>query len=208
MSTLNGQQPTRAGRHSNIPLPNQSNKIFTFRGNRSPTACSSSPKGHIYQEIMEPKIIGDGRQSNNILLFQTQPNFNGAASGYSGKSPSHAFDSTGSGSKYNNQIRHPNLFYTSTGEQMSSNYHTARSPRTGNSRDNHQLSDAQRSSIDAQSQSLMSVSKHLMPPGGDASIDDYKSELKQCLRENITHKREIKNLRKWKKEAEDRQKEM
>ena len=29
----------------------------------------------------------------------------------------------------------------------------------------------------------------------DGSIEDYKNELKTCLKENIQHKREIKQLR-------------
>ena len=53
----------------------------------------------------------------------------------------------------------------------------------------------QRSSIDAQSQSVMSVTKHFAPSNMDPNLEDYKNELKQCLRENIQHKREIKQLR-------------
>ena len=40
----------------------------------------------------------------------------------------------------------------------------------------------------------------LLPESG--SIEDYKNELKECLRENIQHKREIKHLRKLRKDAE------
>ena len=53
----------------------------------------------------------------------------------------------------------------------------------------------QRSSIDAQSQSVMSVTKHFAASNMDPNLEDYKNELKQCLRENIQHKREIKQLR-------------
>ena len=60
-------------------------------------------------------------------------------------------------------------------------------------------SDIQRS-LDAQSQSLMSVTKHLMPPANESNIEDYKNELKQCLRENINNKREIKHLRNKKRD--------
>ena len=40
----------------------------------------------------------------------------------------------------------------------------------------------------------------LLPESG--SIEDYKNELKECLRENIEHKQEIKHLRKLRKDAE------
>ena len=42
-----------------------------------------------------------------------------------------------------------------------------------------------------------------MPPADASNIEDYKNELKQCLRENIMHKREIKHLRNKKKDIED-----
>ena len=60
----------------------------------------------------------------------------------------------------------------------------------------------QRSSIDAQSQSVMSVTKHFAPSNMDPNLEDYKNELKQCLRENIQHKREIKQLRQQKKASD------
>ena len=46
----------------------------------------------------------------------------------------------------------------------------------------------------------------LLPESG--SIEDYKNELKECLRENIQHKREIKNLRKQRKDAEEERAKM
>lgn len=50
---------------------------------------------------------------------------------------------------------------------------------------------------------------HLLMPGRllpeSGTIEDYKNELKQCLRENISHKREIKQLRQLRKESEAKQ---
>ena len=41
----------------------------------------------------------------------------------------------------------------------------------------------------------MSVTQRFAPSNMDPNLEDYKNELKQCLRENIQHKREIKQLR-------------
>ena len=46
----------------------------------------------------------------------------------------------------------------------------------------------------------MSVTQRFAPSNMDPNLEDYKNELKQCLRENIQHKREIKQLRQQKKE--------
>ena len=40
---------------------------------------------------------------------------------------------------------------------------------------------------------------------GDGSLEDYKNELKECLKENIHHKREIKQLRQQRKDIEVKQ---
>lgn len=50
---------------------------------------------------------------------------------------------------------------------------------------------------------------HLLMPGQllpeDGSLEDYKNELKECLRENIHHKREIKQLRQQRKDQDIKQ---
>ena len=48
----------------------------------------------------------------------------------------------------------------------------------------------------------MSVTNRFAPSNMDPNLEDYKNELKQCLRENIQHKREIKQLRQQKKESD------
>ena len=50
------------------------------------------------------------------------------------------------------------------------------------------------------------LSKHLMPPDTDA--ENFKNELKQCLKENIQHKREIQHLRQLKKDSDKKQDQM
>jgi len=65
-------------------------------------------------------------------------------------------------------------------------------------------SEVMRNLSDPHSTSLISVSKHLMPQHTDATIEDFKNELKQCLRENIVHKREIKHLRLKRNDADEK----
>lgn len=72
--------------------------------------------------------------------------------------------------------------------------------RSGARSPTEQQSEAARSSVDCNSQSLMSVTKHLMP--NEASIENYKNELKKCLKENILVKKEINRLKKLKKEQD------
>lgn len=48
---------------------------------------------------------------------------------------------------------------------------------------------------------MSGVSKNMIK-APDATVEDYKTELKQCLRENIEHKREIKRLRQKRKDAD------
>ena len=57
-------------------------------------------------------------------------------------------------------------------------------------------------SADTGSHSMMSITKHLMPQPNDASVEDYKMELKQCLKENIVMRREVKHLRQRRKEGD------
>ena len=49
------------------------NKVFSFQSStHSPNQSTSPRAGRIYQELMEPKIISDGRRTtSNMLLFQT-----------------------------------------------------------------------------------------------------------------------------------------
>ena len=55
-----------------------------------------------------------------------------------------------------------------------------------------------RALVDEAAQSVMSATTRQLMANmmlQDGSVEDYKSELKQCLKENIHHKKEIKNLK-------------
>ena len=55
----------------------------------------------------------------------------------------------------------------------------------------------------ADAQSIVSMTKHLMP-SDSSTLEEFKNELKSCLRENISHRREIKMLRQAKKESDQK----
>lgn len=64
------QNPAYQQNHGHI---RHNNKVFSFQSStHSPNQSTSPRAGRIYQELMEPKIISDGRRTtSNMLLFQT-----------------------------------------------------------------------------------------------------------------------------------------
>lgn len=66
------------------------------------------------------------------------------------------------------------------------------------------FNEAQRSSIGNISQSALSGGRMTSMIPAETGLEDIKNELKTALRENIAHKKEIKQLRKLNRDAENK----
>ena len=143
---------------------------------------------------MEPKIISNGRNKK-----QNQPLFQTSQKSRSPYRQDYSTNDLATSTSKQFDPRHQHLLMTNE-VTTNQDQNSPRLHKPGHAMTNNSEAQILQS---ADAQSLVSMTKHLMP-GDSSTIEEFKNELKQCLRENISHRREIKMLRQAKKESDQK----